>query len=110
MTYFVTLSESFTTHPKIVALSDRAFRLHVCGIVYASHHRTDGIIPAAAVRHMVPGHRKALGELCDRLLWVPLDNARYYEIHDFLEWNRSRAEIDKLAAARASAARKRWEK
>jgi hypothetical protein len=105
---YAQFDDNFTSHPKIAPLSDRAFRLHVTGILYCSRHRTDGIVSATIIPSTVARHNMAIAELVDRALWLPLDDGRYYEIHDYLDWNKSRAEIDKLAAARADAARKRW--
>jgi hypothetical protein len=107
--------DQFPSHPKVIGLSDAAFRLHTSGICYCAQFRTDGIIPAATVPTLVPRYRKrSLDELLDRAIWVP--RAGDYEIHDYLEWNRSRAEIEedrtRLHKVRSEAgkkgARARW--
>jgi hypothetical protein len=106
---YVYLDDNFAGHPKIAPLSDRAFRLHITGILYCSRHQTDGIVSAVALPRMMFRYQRPLAELVDRAIWLDVDPG-YYEIHDYLDWNKSRAEIEKLAAARADAARKRWRK
>jgi hypothetical protein len=109
------LDDGFTDHPKIIGLSDSAFRLHVAGILYCARHLTDGLVSAEAVPTLVPRYRRAaLAELTGRGLWHDHTEAAVYEIHDFLEWNRSRASVEaererKAAGGRRGAAR-RWQK
>jgi hypothetical protein len=108
----VNLDDAFTDHPKVAGLSDRAFRLHVSGICYSNRHLTDGLVPASVVPRLVGGsHGKALVELIDRGMWRHvLDGA--YEIHDYLDWNRSREQVLAERERRSKAGRKgaeaRW--
>lgn len=43
------LSDTFTDSPHVAALSDAAFRLHICALVWCNRYGTDGAVP----RHMV---------------------------------------------------------
>lgn len=103
--------DGFTDHPKVIALSDGAFRLHVSGIVYCARYLTDGFVPKPQVSKLTPTFRNAhITELTKSGLWVRQPSG--YHIHDYLEWNRSRAYIEaereaKSKAGRAGAA-KRW--
>lgn len=112
------LDDQFPDHPKVVNLSHGAFRLHVAGICHSSRYLTDGRIDASVVPRLISRYKPAmLAELTagDRPLWVPVVGG--YEIHDYLEWNRSRAEIQehqsRLRKVRSEAgkkgARARWQ-
>jgi hypothetical protein len=98
------LDDGFPTHPKILPLSDRAFRAHVLGICYSAQHLTDGFVP----RGYVDG--RASKELVSSKLWEERDNG--FRIHDFTQWNPSREEVleeraRKVAAGKAGA-KARW--
>lgn len=76
-------------HPKVLRISDTAFRLWVAGLAHCQEHLTDGAVDAAAlwtfgVRHE-PSH---VAELIDAGLWHR--DGDNYEVHDYLDWNESR--------------------
>lgn len=102
------LDDLYGDHPKIAGLSDAAFRLHTLGILYCARHTTDGVIAAEEVPRLVRKFRKAaLVELMDRGLWVNvLDGA--FSIHDYLDWNPSREEVERRREAAAKRKRK-WQ-
>lgn len=105
------LDDQFPKHPKVVRLTDAAFRLHVSGICYAAQYLTDGHIDAEATRLLVPRFRNAaLTELLTKGLWLEAGDS--YRIHDYLQWNRSRdqveAERDRKSKAGKKGADKRW--
>lgn len=114
---FANIDDNFPEHPKIDGLSDAAFRLHVSGICFASRHLTDGLIPADRVPRLVPRYRKAAAnELVERGIWYWHESIKSYEIHDYLDWNRSREHItserERVRKMRSEAGRKgaaaRW--
>lgn len=80
------LDDGFPTHPKVIGLSDAGFRALVTGLCYANQHLTDGFIPQGVVK------TRAAVELCSRKIWG-VDNRGGYVIHDFLDYNRSKAEV-----------------
>lgn len=100
------LDDSFPDHPKIMGLSDAAFRLYVTGLCYANRQLTDGLVPKAwpAIK------RKALSELLAAGLWE--DAHSFYGIHDFLIYNKPRSEVmaqrEAKTAAGAKGAASRW--
>jgi hypothetical protein len=105
------LDDQYAEHPNNWDLSDAAFRLHTAAICYANRHTTDGEIPVSKVRTLVPKFRgTALAELL-RGHWV--DKGDRYEIRDFLDWNRSRAQIEsereRKSRAGRKGAQKRWQ-
>lgn len=112
---FLNLDDNFADHPKVDALSDGAFRLHVAGLCYASKHKTDGFIPAHRVSRLTRAYRpRHLAELMEARMWLPADGG--HSIHDYLDWNRSREQIEadqeRIRKARSAAGKKgaqaRW--
>lgn len=88
------LDDQFPKHPKVVPISDGAFRLHVSGVCYCAQYLTDGMVEAAAVPLLMPRYRpKFLEELLSRGLWLDRGEG-VYEIHDYLDWNRSKEEVE----------------
>ena len=87
---WVRLHDGAMSHPKICALSDRAFRLWVWGLSYVQTHLTDGHIAREAPIPLTL--RRALAELTARQLWDP-HPAGGYAVHDYLDWNNSRAYV-----------------
>lgn len=107
------VDENFPEHPKVDGLSDLAFRLHVSGICYCARHLTDGLIPADKVPRLVPRFRKAaLQELVDKGIWYWHESIETYEVHDYLDWNRSRAQVEAERERKSKAGKKgaksRW--
>lgn len=105
--------DNYTDHPKVSALSDGAFRLHTSGIVYCARYLTDGLVPKQQVAKLTPNYRAAhLKELLKGPdpLWTTDGN--HFYIHDYLEWNSSKAEIQALHEAKSKAGKKgaasRW--
>jgi hypothetical protein len=82
------LDDGFTAHPKVVQLSDSAFRSFLSGCCYAARYETDGLIPAKIVPTIATA--KARRELVAAILWH--ESQAGVRIHDFLDWNRSRDE------------------
>lgn len=87
---YLNLDDNFSDHPKVDALSDGAFRLHVAGLLHCAKHLTDGVIERARVPRLIPTYKtRLLTELLDASLWLP--RADDLEIHDYLDWNKSKA-------------------
>jgi hypothetical protein len=87
---YLNLDDGFSEHRKVDALSDAAFRLHTSGLCYCARELTDGVVPEHRVARLVPRYKPtALAELVDAAMWLPVPDG--YAIHDYLEWNKSRA-------------------
>ncbi|MER5584064.1 hypothetical protein ABT090_20830 [Streptomyces asoensis] len=84
-------------------LSDRAFRLYVSALCWASENLTEGLIRDEELRVIahIRGMKAAAKELEDRQLWDRVDVG--WQIHDFLEYNPDRAKVQ--AERQANAAR-----
>lgn len=105
---YLQIDDRFPDHPKVVGLSDAAFRAHVSALCYCSEHLTDGVFPRTVGDRLAkPRVRK---ELQAAGLW--LDSPGGYAIHDFLDWNASREQVlerrDSRRMAGAKGAASRW--
>jgi len=107
---YATFDDNFADHPKVAGLSDTAFRLHVAGILYCNRYLTDGLIAADEVPRLVRRYKRtSLVELVERGIWTSvLDGA--YAIHDYLDWNDSRAQVEKRRADAAERKRRHKER
>jgi hypothetical protein len=81
---WVKLDDGFPESPKVIGLSDKAFRVHVRALCYCSQHLTDGWVPSAKA---LEWGAKSVAELIDARLWLP--HVTGYAIHDFLDYNPS---------------------
>lgn len=82
---WVRIHDGAMTHPKIVGLSDKAFRLWIWGLSYSQQHLTDGLVVSIAIpRRLV----RAIEDLTAAALWERADAG--FRIHDYLDWNDSR--------------------
>lgn len=107
------LDDQFPKHPKVVGLTDGAFRLHVSGICYCAQYLTDGVVDADTVPLLMPRYRKQhLDELLTKGRWIR--HGDDYEIHDYLDWNRSREQVEAERERKRTAGKKgaenRWHK
>lgn len=110
---FIRLDLDYPDHPKIIGLSDAAFRAHVTMMAYARKHKTDGRIPQQIAQRFVD---EALNELRTNDPVAPsleLQPDGSYFLHGYSDMNETRDEIDARSRAnaengrRSAAARKR---
>src|SRR5690625_1174403 len=87
-------------NPKIVGLSDAAFRLYIEALCWCSRQEEDGIIPEAAIKRL--GKARSITELVTAGLLI--DAGSEYMVHDYLRHQRSRAEITAFRQSRQSVA------
>lgn len=87
------IDDGFADHPKVIGLSDAAFRLHVHALCYAARTLTDGLVPhgwlTGGKGRRVP---KAVTELVAARLWE--EALPDYRIHDYLKYQPSRADAE----------------
>lgn len=108
---WIRMDDGFAEHPKVLKVSDRAFRLHVGALCYCARRLTDGHLPAEVIRTLLQvGATKAAAELVEVGLWH-LDNGGY-KVNDYLDFNPSKNEVEERRAKRSEAgakgARNRW--
>jgi hypothetical protein len=99
---YIKLHDGMPENHKIVGLSDAAFRLYIEALCWCSRNRSDGKMPAAALRRL--GSVKAQREIGAAGLIHAVDGGAW-EIHDYLEHQRSKAEIEAGLEQRRSAGR-----
>jgi hypothetical protein len=87
---WIKLDDKAPRHPKIVGLSDRAFRWWVRGLCYASEFLTDGLLPFDFTRD-IP--QRFINEIRDRGLWSRGDLG--WTIHDYMEHQTARADVER---------------
>lgn len=107
------LDDSFPEHAKVAELSDKAFRVHVGALCYSARNLTDGHIPAAISKTLTLGRAKLSTELVTAGLW-DTNGGGGYVIHDYLDYNPSREQVETERQRRAEAGKKgadqRWHK
>lgn len=100
---YLNTDDEFPEHPKVDALSDGAFRLHVSGMHYCARTLSDGLIPERKTARLKPEFKRSqLDELLEAGVWheggqgcgtdqCPTGSPGEYVVHDYLQWNKSRA-------------------
>lgn len=99
---YLNLDDNYPDHPKIEALSDAAYRLHGSAMFYAARFRLDGYLTTGQLRARLRWSQRTERELIDGDLLhspgepcpsrqCPPDDGRRYRLHDFFQWNKSRA-------------------
>lgn len=98
---YLNFDDGYADHPKIMDLTDGAYRLHTSSIFYSGKHLLDGYLSDAQIKGR-PGYKAAsLRELLDAGLihakgdgcdtkTCPAGRRGRYLLHDYLEWNKSR--------------------
>jgi len=85
------LDTGWHANPKVLALGLQAMGLHAWSISYCDYVRSDGFIPAGAWPAL-PGVRQALKQLVDAGVWEMRPDG--YQLHDYLQYNRSKEQIE----------------
>lgn len=102
---WVRLSDDINEHPKIARLDDHGLSLFIAGLAYSNRNTTDGFIPKAVglgqLRYCEGHVAEAIAQLVETVLWVPVD--RGWQIHDFGQYQPSRAEVMQERAAKKNA-------
>lgn len=122
---YLNIDDQMDEHPKVDALSDPAFRLHIAGLLFATRQKTDGFVPLARARRLTTTGKDAVAhELVRAGVWHDLGEGctqpgsieertchatglpGHYLIHDYLQWNHSAAWWEDRRAAEAERKRK----
>ena len=93
----IRLDNTMPENPKVVGLSDSAFRAFIEALCWCSRQEKDGDIPYAAMR------RLAAPKVTKELVAAGLlhDQGDRYEVHDYLKHQRSRSEITSFRKSKA---------
>jgi hypothetical protein len=121
---WVRIDDQFPDHPKVVAAGPLAGWLAVCGLCYCNRNLTDGFIPRAVAHRLTSfehigietggdGQTFAVGDdaSCEWMAQVLVEHGIWrevaggYAIHDYGEYQLSKAEILELRSKKAAAGR-----
>lgn len=89
---WVKLDDQFHDSPKIVGLSLEAIGLHALALSYCGDRLTDGHLSGGWVRMRSAGRGELAEELIEAGIWSR--NGNGYLIHDFLDYNPSREQVE----------------
>ncbi len=89
---YIRLHDGMPDHPKVVGLSDAAFRLYVESLCWCSRHLTDGQVPPAAMQRMGGWSPDTLDELASARL---LENGSgpAWHVHDYTQHQRTAGQV-----------------
>lgn len=89
---WVRLDDNFADHPKIIGLSDSAFRLYIHTLCYANRQLTDGFIPTPVYERMSAYHERAWAELQQAGLWELTEGG--FQIRSYEEYQPTRDSVE----------------
>lgn len=100
------VDDTYYEHFKVLEAGATAADLNLRGMAYCSRNQTDGKIPFVAVDLLAPGRdvTEDIEALVEAGLWKK--RTKFYEIHDYLEHQSSRAQI----RAKREGSKKRMQK
>jgi hypothetical protein len=108
---WVRIDDDIVDNPKTLkvwAKSPEAFALDVRAIAYSAKHLTDGLVPDEILALWYAGKEAELHNLTEILVgagrWERVGGG--FEIHDFLDYNKSREEVEIERAKRAKSGAK----
>lgn len=93
---WVRLDVDYFSNPKTLEAGPLGRAAHLASICWVGRHLTDGEIPAQAIPMILRdagAPRKATELLIGAGLWVP-NGGSSLELHDFVEMNGSRADVE----------------
>ena len=106
---WVRIDDNFADHPKVIALSDSAFRLFITGLCYANRQLTDGLIPYQIVMTWVGDDlMKPSDELEKQELWKRVSKG--FQIRSYTEYQPTREKVNEKRDAAKERLRKFREK
>lgn len=104
---------------KVLAASSTATLMHLASILYCAQHLTDGHISPGVARMRAGGSREDEALLTSSGLWhlpghdcdsCPEPNEGDVYVHNFLEHNRTAAEVKAVSEKRSKVAREGWKR
>ena len=125
---WIKLDDGIATHPKLLDAGILALGIQIRALCYASKNKTDGFLSVNAVPLLLTGLEDIgllsgmsgqdadefdwASYMVEHRLWDAVENGYY--IHDYLDWNISKKEYEKLSKKLSSNGRKganlRWNK
>ena len=110
MSTYAKIEHGLYENPKIIGLSDKAFRTYLESILYSGNHLTDGFIDERIAKRM--GWVEAADELTsnDQVnpSWQRVEGG--WQIYGYCERQTSRADVEAMREQKRNAANARWSK
>jgi len=100
---WVKLDDQWYDNPKLLDLSLESIGVWVIGLTYASRHLTDGFVPYKALKRIIDAPEEHTEALEARGLWSVVEHG--WQIHDYLDYQPSAAEVKDRRKKRADAGR-----
>jgi hypothetical protein len=108
---WIKIDDTFPNHPKIVGLTDKAFRVHISGLCYCGTYLTDGYVPMTIAGRLALEDMSVIAELVNAGLWRDKVQENGFYIHDYLAHQTSKQQVeDKREALRERQKRYRTNK
>lgn len=106
---WVKIDDRLPEHPKFYATScrERALNRYIIALCYCSRNLTDGVVPKA-ILHEGRGNEAVCKSMVEAGLFT--ENRTSYMVKDYLEWNRSKAQVLDIQEKRRSAGKQKSSK
>lgn len=91
---WVKIDDTFPNHPKIIGLSDKAFRIHISGLCYSGTYLTDGFVPMTIAARLAEEDMSFIAELSQADLWRATSTNNGFQIHDYLAHQTSKVQVE----------------
>jgi hypothetical protein len=88
---WIKIDDTLPNNPKILPLSDGAFRLYIEALCYCNQYLTDGFLADAVLLRLDVNNRRS--ELVEACLWIECVDGM--QINDYTEHQTARSEIEK---------------
>ena len=95
---WIKIDDSFPDHPKVVGLSDKAFRVHINGLCYCGKYLTDGKVPMKIAARFSEEDMAVIAELSMAGLWIEDLPNNGFIIHDYLTHQTSKDQVEQKRA------------
>ncbi len=104
------IDDKFFSHPKVRRAGKDAVLLYLAGLTYCNEHLTEGFIsedslPLIGFFAFVDDFKQSASKLVDVGLWHVSSKglSTGYDVHDYFEYNPTRAQVEETKKARAEA-------
>jgi len=99
---WVKIDDNFADHPKIASAGPLGMALQVAALCYCNRYLTDGFIPRAMAPRLVyfegfAEPHDVITRLIEVGIWIEVEGG--YRIHDYLEYQPSKADIEATASS-----------
>lgn len=104
------IDDAIIDHPKVLEAGEDARDLLIVSIIWCNKHLTDGRVPKAALG--ILSRKKSAKKNAEALVRVGLwhDEGDAWQLHDYLDWNPSKKEVEEKRNASAERMRKSRER